>query len=202
MCVGRISDRIRPEPAVGPAQRVRPPAGPMAGSDRTRWAGPSRLVLTCPAQRAGETPAVPGGEAGFSLIEVVAVMLIIALLSGLAVAMMPGTGRAQLKAVALETAALLRRERLGAVLTGGNRVVSLDGERRAFVGDGGHAVAIPRDVVVNILGVDEQLSGRQTVVRFHPDGASSGTVLRLSRQGMEYEIRVNWYTGGVAVEPR
>ena len=164
-------------------------------------AGSSRLALTCPAKRAGETPAVPGWEAGFSLIEVVAVMLIIALLSGLAVAMMPGTGRAGLKAVALETAALLRRERLGAVLTGRNRVVSLDRERRSFVGEGG-VVAIPRDVVVNILGVDEQLSGRQTVVRFHPDGASSGTVLRLSRQGTEYEIRVNWYTGGVAVETR
>jgi general secretion pathway protein H len=152
--------------------------------------------------RAGETPAVPGRQAGFTLIEVVAVMLIIALLSGLAVAMMPGTGRAGLKAVALETAALLRRERLGAVLTGRNRVVSLDGERRSFVGEGGGVVAIPRDVVVNILGIDEQLSGRQTVVRFHPDGASSGTVLRLSHQGTEYEIRVNWYTGGVAVEAR
>jgi general secretion pathway protein H len=38
------------------------------------------------------------------------------------------------------------------------------------------------------------------VVGFHPDGASSGTVLTLSRQGAEYEVRVNWYTGGVAVE--
>jgi general secretion pathway protein H len=146
--------------------------------------------------------AVSAGEAGFSLIEVVAVMLIIALLSGLAVAMMPGTGRAQLKAAALKTAALLRRERLGAVLTGRNRVVSLDGESRQFVGDGGDVVAIPGDVVVDVLGVDEQLAGRQTVVRFHPDGASSGTVLRLSRQGTAYEIRVNWYTGGVAVESR
>jgi general secretion pathway protein H len=178
MCAGRISNRV----------------GPLAG--------PSRLALTYPAERAGETPAVPGREAGFTLIEVVAVMLIIALVSGLAVAMMPGTGRVGLKAVALETAALFRRERLGAVLTGRNRVVSLDGERRSFVGDGGDVVAIPRDVAVNILGIDEQLSGRQTVVRFHPDGASSGTVLRLSRQGTEYEIRVNWYTGGVAVATR
>jgi general secretion pathway protein H len=133
---------------------------------------------------------------------VVAVMLIIALVSGLAVAITPGTGRAQLKAIALETAALFRRERLGAVLTGRNRVVLLDGERRSFVGDGGGVVAIPRDVVVDVLGVDEQRSGRQTVVRFHPDGASSGTMLRLSRQGAEYEIRVNWYTGSVAVDPR
>src|SRR5437879_5781915 len=112
------------------------------------------------AGRAGETPAVPGREAGFSLIEVVAVMLIIALVSGLAVAMMPGTGRAGLKAVALETAALLRRERLGAVLTGRNRLVSLDGELRSFVGEGGGVVAIPRDPVVKLLGVDEQVSGR------------------------------------------
>jgi general secretion pathway protein H len=141
-------------------------------------------------------------EAGFTLIEVVAVMVIIALLTGLAVAMMPGTGRSQLKAITLETAALFRRERLGAVLTGRNRVVSLDGERRVLVGDGGGVVAIPRDVVVNLLGVDEQLAGRQTVVRFHPDGASTGTVLRLSRGDAEYEIRVNWYTGGVAVEAR
>src|SRR6266849_2124643 len=113
------------------------------------------------------------GEAGFSLIEVVAVMLIIALVSGLAVAMMPGTGRPQLKAVALETAALFRRERLGAILTGHNRLVSLDGEYRSFIGDGGDVVTIPRDVVVNVRGVDERWLGRQAVVRFHPDGASS-----------------------------
>lgn len=160
------------------------------------------LALIRPAKKAGETPVAGGGEAGFSLIEVVAVMLIIALVSGLAVAMMPGTGRAQLKAVALDTAALIRRERLGAVLTGSHRKVSVDGDRRVFVGDGGGVVAIPRDVVVDILGVNERLSGRQTVVRFQPDGASTGTVLRLSRQGAEYEIRVNWYTGGVAVERR
>jgi general secretion pathway protein H len=139
-------------------------------------------------------------EGGFSLIEVVAVMLIIAMVAGLAVAFTRGTGRAQLKAVALDTAALFRRERLGAILTGRDRRVSLDGERRLLVGDGGGVVAIPQDVAVNVVGVDERWSGRQAVVGFHPDGASSGTVLTLSRQGAEYEVRVNWYTGGVAVE--
>jgi general secretion pathway protein H len=43
---------------------------------------------------------------------------------------------------------------------------------------------------------------RATVVRFHPDGASSGAVLRLSREKAGYEIRVNWYTGGVSIEAR
>ena len=139
--------------------------------------------------------------AGFTLIEVIAVMLIIALVASLAVTMMPGTGRAGLKALTLQTAALLRRERLGAVLTGQDREVSLDGERRVLVGDGGDIVALPRDVVLDILGADELWSGRQAVVRFHPDGASTGAVLKLSREKAEYEIRVNWYTGGVAIGP-
>jgi len=138
---------------------------------------------------------------GFTLIEVIAVMLIIALVASLAVTMMPGTGRAGLKAVTLQTASLLRRERLGAILTGRDREVSLDGERRILVGDGGDIVALPRDIAVDILGVDALWSGRQAVVRFHPDGASTGAVMKLSREKAGYEIRVNWYTGGVAIGP-
>ena len=139
--------------------------------------------------------------AGFTLIEVMAVMVIIALVASLAVTMMPGTGRGGLKAVTLQAASLLRRERLGAILTGRDREVSLDSKRRILVGDGGDIVALPRDVTLDILGIDALWSGRQAVVRFHPDGASTGAVLKLSREKAEYEIRVNWYTGGVAVGP-
>jgi general secretion pathway protein H len=140
-------------------------------------------------------------RAGFTLIEVVAVMMIIALVASLAVTRMSNTGRGGLKALTLEAAALLRRERLGAVLTGQDRQVSLDGERRELVGDGGSVLSIPRDVVLDVLGIDAVWSGRQSVVRFAPDGASTGAVLKLSRENAEYEIRVNWFTGGVAIAP-
>jgi len=139
-------------------------------------------------------------QAGFTLIEVTAVMLIIALVVSLVVSMMPGTGRSRLKALTLETAALLRRERVNAILTGHDRQVSLDGTRRLLVGENGDIVMIPRDVVIDILSANEVRSGRLAIVRFHPDGASSGAVLRLSRERMEYEIRVNWYTGGVTID--
>jgi general secretion pathway protein H len=154
-----------------------------------------RVVPAMPQTRTADR------RAGFTLIEVVAVMLIIALVASLAFAMMPGTGRGRLKALALETAALLRRERLGAVMTGRERQVSIDGEQRVLVGDGGDVVTVPRDVVLDILGIDALWSGRQAVVRFHPDGASTGAVLKLSREKAEYEIRVNWYTGRVAIAP-
>ena len=139
------------------------------------------------------------GGAGFTLLEVTAVMLIIALVASLVVTLMPATGRTRLKAVALESASLIRRERLGAILTGSERQVSLDSEERALVGDGGDRVALPSDVVLDVLGTSELMSGRQTVVRFGPDGASTGAVLRLRHDKTEYEIRVNWYTGGVSI---
>ena len=141
----------------------------------------------------------PERQAGFTLIEVMAVMLIIALVASLVVTMTPATGRAGLKAVTLQAAALMRRERVGAVLGGRVRRVSLDGGRRVLIGEGGDTVAIPRDVAVDILGADAVWSGRLAVVRFDPDGASTGAVLKLSRDRAEYEIRVNWYTGGVAI---
>jgi general secretion pathway protein H len=137
-------------------------------------------------------------QAGFTLIEVMAVMLIIAMMASLVVTAVPGTGRANLRAMTLQTAALLRRERLGAILTGRSRRVSLYTGDRTLVGDGGEVLAIPRDVVVDLVGVDEVWSGRQAIVRFEPDGASTGAVLKFSREGASYEVDVDWYTGGVA----
>jgi general secretion pathway protein H len=137
---------------------------------------------------------------GFTLIEMMAVMSIVAMVSALVIVSIPGTGRAGLKAVAMEAASLLRRERQGAMLAGADRRVALDGVRRALVGDGGDAVAIPGDVVVNILGVGAEASEDVPLVLFHADGGSSGAALRFSREGAEYEVRVNWYTGGVSIQ--
>jgi general secretion pathway protein H len=144
----------------------------------------------------------PGADprAGSTLIEVMAVMLIIALVASLAMTTVPGTGRAKLKALTLQAAALLRRERIGALLTGQSRRISLDQTRRILVGDGGETVAIPPDVVLDIVGTDETWSGRQVVVRFDPDGASTGAALTFSWEGVRYDVNVNWYSGRVAVE--
>src|SRR5437899_134376 len=39
-CPPRLGNGGHAEPVIGPAQRVRPPGGPMAGSGRTRWLCP------------------------------------------------------------------------------------------------------------------------------------------------------------------
>jgi general secretion pathway protein H len=124
-----------------------------------------------------------------------AVMAIVALLASLAIGMSRGTGRGQLKALALETADLLRRQRLSAVLTGSRRQVFIDGGGRTLFGDGRKTVKLPEDVVLDVLGAGSERSGERAIVRFEPDGSS----FRVSRDGFGYEIRVNWFTGGVTI---
>jgi general secretion pathway protein H len=138
-------------------------------------------------------------RAGSTLIEMMAVMVIIAMLASLVGVLLPGTGRGRLKALTLQTAAMMRRERLVAVLTGTSRRIALDTSARTLVGDSG-VIAIPRDVVVDVVGVDETWAGRQAVVRFEPDGASTGAVLRFSREGARYVVNVDWYSGNVATD--
>ena len=144
-------------------------------------------------------PVSNDARAGSTLIEMMAVMVIIAMLASLVGVLLPGTGRGRLKALTLQTAAMMRRERLAAVLTGTSRRISLDTGARKLVGDSG-AIAIPRDVVVDVVGVDETWSGRQAVVRFEPDGASTGAALKFSWDKVRYEVDVSWYNGRVAVD--
>ncbi|WP_316195722.1 MULTISPECIES: type II secretion system protein [unclassified Bradyrhizobium] len=138
-------------------------------------------------------------RAGSTLIEMMAVMVIIAMLASLVGVLLPGTGRGRLKALTLQTAAMMRRERLVAVLTGSSRRISLDTSARTLVGDSG-VIAIPRDVVVDVVGVDETWAGRQAVVRFEPDGASTGAAVKFSWDKVRYEVDVSWYNGRVAVD--
>jgi general secretion pathway protein H len=145
-------------------------------------------------------PKACSGRAGFTLIEMMAVMMIIALISSLVVTMIPGTGRAGLKGVVMKSMALLRRERLHAILSGQDQRVALDGRDRRLVGDSGDQVFIPNDVVVDVLGSDEVWPQGRAVAAFYPDGASTGAAVRFSREGVTYEVHVNWYTGGVSVE--
>ncbi len=138
-------------------------------------------------------------KAGFTLIEMMAVMMIIALISSLVVTIIPGTGRAGLKAVVMNSAALLRRARVNAMMTGHDQHVALDDKDRRLIGDGGDQVEIPPDVVVDVLGTNQIWAEGVAVAAFHADGASTGTALKFSREGVSYEVRVNWYTGAVTI---
>jgi len=136
-------------------------------------------------------------KAGFTLIEMMAVMMIVALVASLALAMPFGTSRAGLKATVFETAALFRREHMSSLLSGRERGVALDRNARVFIGRAGGVVGLPRYVALDILSAETSTG---ELVRFHPDGSSTGAIIKFSHDKGSYVLRVNWLTGGVMVD--
>jgi general secretion pathway protein H len=146
--------------------------------------------------------------AGFSLIEMLVVLVIIGLLAG--VATLTGTGRshAELISSAREVAGLLRETRARA----GNanrpqRVVADVGLNRLWADTAeasGHVVAVPRALRISLITIDaEALSSARGAILFFPDGSSTGGGVRLEpahRQGGTIIVSVDWLTGQVAIE--
>jgi general secretion pathway protein H len=81
-------------------------------------------------------------------------------------------------------------------------VVRLDvGRRIVEPGDGARPLHLPGDVDLE-LHVGEAAAGRQGggVVRFFPNGSSSGGRLELRRHGERFSIGINWFTGRIDAE--
>jgi general secretion pathway protein H len=143
-------------------------------------------------------------EAGFTLLETVCVVAILAILAAVLVPALPrGTSRARLESFAIDTAALLKADRNAAVRRGVPIATEIDAESR-FIRSGanGRIIRLPRDVAVDALTSARcsQQFDRPTIL-FFASGLSCGGAIALSRLGVSYEVRVNWLTGGVEIEP-
>ena len=142
-------------------------------------------------------------EAGFTLIEVVCALAIIALLAALVLPAIPrGTSRQRLAGYAIEVA-LLKGDRNAAIRNHAQVATSLDAKRRIVIsGATASIVEIPADVSFEAL-LAQRCGDRRVgaTIDFFPSGASCGGVVALARQGVKYQIRVNWLTGGIEVVP-
>jgi general secretion pathway protein H len=140
--------------------------------------------------------------AGFTLLETVCVVAIVALLAGLALPAIPrGTSRAKLESYAYAAAALLKSDR-NAAMRRGSRVTTLvdPRTRRVQSGTGARALRLPNDVGFEVVLADQcagRIAGNQ--IDFFPSGMSCGGTLFFSRLGTIYEVRVTWLTGGVEI---
>ncbi|MFG1243064.1 prepilin-type N-terminal cleavage/methylation domain-containing protein [Xanthobacter sp. V7C-4] len=149
------------------------------------------------------------GQAGFSLLEVVCALAIVAALAALALPRLPlGTSRQRLQAYAVETAALLKADRAAALRLGTPVATVVDapaGRIRSGAGgrQGVREVRIPGDVRMTAV-LPNICNGRAAGggIGFLPSGLSCGGVVALTRNGAGYEVRVNWLTGGVEIVPR
>ena len=144
-------------------------------------------------------------QAGFSLLEIVCVVAIIALLAAVILPALPrGTSYARLEAYAIETAALLKADRTAAIRRQAQITTQVDARDRLLrSGSSGRALRVPDDVTFSaVLPVRCDERPALSTITFFATGMSCGGTIVLSRLGAAYEVRVNWLTGGIEIAPR
>jgi general secretion pathway protein H len=141
-------------------------------------------------------------SAGFTLIEVVCALAIIALLAGLILPAVPrATSPTRLEAYALEVATLLTADRNAAIRRRTEIATVLDSSGRAIrSGAGADRIQLPRDVAFDAL-LAETCDGRRAgaTIAFFPSGMSCGGTIQLRRGDVGFQVRVNWLTGGAEI---
>lgn len=145
------------------------------------------------------------GDRGFTLLEVTAVMAMVALFAAILLPSLPwSTSRQRLGGYAVEAAALFKADRVAAVQR--NTMVSAQVDAPGHViraGSSDRVLVIPADVSFEAL-LPRTCNERpaHSTISFFASGSSCGGTVLLSRLGTGYEIRVNWLTGGVEIVPR
>jgi general secretion pathway protein H len=145
-----------------------------------------------------------GEQDGFTLIEVICVVAIIAMLAAILLPAIPsGTSRPQLEGYALQTAALLNADHTVAWRRRTEIATIIDAPARTIrSGANGRVVRIPPDVTVEAMlatRCNHRPAGQ--TIRHFPSGMSCGGVIALTRLGSGFQVRMNWLTGAVEVVP-
>jgi general secretion pathway protein H len=140
--------------------------------------------------------------AGFTLLELMVVLMLMAMVYALAVPMisagLPGT---ELKGAARQLAAGLRQARSQAVTRKEESILTLDVEKRNFKVSGDQRrYALPTKLEISLFTAQsELLPDKVGAIRFYPDGSSTGGRITVTSGVRKYDINVDWLTGQVTI---
>ena len=142
-----------------------------------------------------------GGEAGFTLFELVVVFVILGLVLALFVTRISGPSPGlTLRASANELAAGLREARSAAIVRNRAVLVEIDAGHRNWRGVDGKVKLFPANAAVGIVLSDGDVSRDGiAAIRFEPDGSSTGGRVDIAAGSQRLAVAINWITGRVTV---
>lgn len=138
-------------------------------------------------------------DAGFTLIEILAVLALSALVIALALPMMTGGSRMEMRSVAQMVATGLRETRDQAIDANRPMAMEVDVARRTIVLDG-RTRELGEELQIRLVTVrSEKISAERGAIRFFPDGSSTGGRIVLAAGDATSLVDVDWLTGEVRI---
>lgn len=143
----------------------------------------------------------PGRSVGFSLIELMVVLLIVSLLFAVvAVSVNRSVHGAEMRNASREIVAGIRHTRGQAIIQRQQMTFDVDGAARTWTAAGQTPVELPEGLEIVINTARSELTGEQAgSIRFFPDGASTGGSVELWAGDRSWEVEVSWLTGEVSL---
>lgn len=139
---------------------------------------------------------------GFTLIEMIAVLMLVALVAG-SVAFSLGSNLKGVKtrAAVRDLTAAMRYTRGLAIVKHEQRALEIDVEARTYQAPDRPLIALPEGLDMKLLtAASEQTAQGKGLIRFFPDGSSSGGRVTLKREDHEWRVEIAWLTGEVRME--
>ncbi len=142
------------------------------------------------------------GQGGFSLIEMIAVIILIGIVMTLvSMSFSKSIDGAKIRSASREVLAALRYTRGQAIVKGKQQVLVVDTQNNTYQAPGKDVKELPKKMRLAIeTAAGEQVSDTSGGIRFFPDGSSTGGNIRVYAGEREWRVNVAWLTGDIALE--
>jgi general secretion pathway protein H len=134
---------------------------------------------------------------GYTLMEALVVLGILALVLSLTLTTMPKRSERSLEAEGAAISAVLRDAAIRAISRNVEVAVAVDPARKTIAVDSSQVLLLRDDIDLTLTAARSEIAGGQAKIRFYPDGSSTGGSLELRRGDVSVAIHVQWLTGQI-----